>query len=171
MIYIITGIMASGKTTIAQMLAETFEKSVHLHGDVFRKMIVNGRVEMSENASSEAFEQLRMRYQMAANAAIEYHKCGFTVVLQDNYLGKMLSELLEMLGSYPTQVIALCPDIETVRKREAARNKTGYHDFDVSGLYHMFMTETPRVGWWIDTTKLSAKDTVKEIVSKIANPS
>ena len=36
-IYIITGIMASGKTTIAQLLAEQFDKSVHVHGDVFRK--------------------------------------------------------------------------------------------------------------------------------------
>lgn len=36
-IYIITGIMASGKTTIAQLLAEQFDKSVHVHGMCFER--------------------------------------------------------------------------------------------------------------------------------------
>ena len=169
MIYIITGIMASGKSTIAQMLAESFDNSVHLRGDIFRKMIVNGRIEMSENAGEEAFRQLRMRYKLAVNAAIEYHKCGFTVFLQDNYLGRMLNELLLLLENYPTQVIALCPSYEAVQKRETARNKVGYklNTFAVRNLYDMFMSETPRVGWWIDTTELSVEDTVSDIVKRI----
>jgi len=35
-IYVITGIMAAGKSTVAQMLAEHFEKGVHVRGDVYR---------------------------------------------------------------------------------------------------------------------------------------
>lgn len=46
-IYIITGIMASGKSTISQMLAEQFDKGVHVHGDMFRKMTVKGSVGMT----------------------------------------------------------------------------------------------------------------------------
>ncbi len=34
---LITGVMASGKSTVAQLLAERLEKSVHLRGDIFRK--------------------------------------------------------------------------------------------------------------------------------------
>ena len=37
-IYLITGLMASGKTTVAQLLAERLEKSVHLHGDMLKPM-------------------------------------------------------------------------------------------------------------------------------------
>ncbi|WP_244671326.1 MULTISPECIES: hypothetical protein [Bacillaceae] len=42
MIYLITGPMASGKFTVAELMAKKFKRSVHLRGDVFRKMIVSG---------------------------------------------------------------------------------------------------------------------------------
>lgn len=58
-IFLITGVMAAGKSTIAQMLAEKFEKSVHLRGDAFRKMIVNGREEMLPETSQESVRQLQ----------------------------------------------------------------------------------------------------------------
>jgi dephospho-CoA kinase len=45
-IILITGIMASGKSTVAQLLSEQFDKSVHLRGDIFRRMIVNNRKEV-----------------------------------------------------------------------------------------------------------------------------
>lgn len=57
-IFIITGIMASGKSTVAQLLAERLQKAVHVHGDIYRKMIVAGREEMSPNPSDEALRQL-----------------------------------------------------------------------------------------------------------------
>lgn len=79
-IYIITGIMASGKSTVAQLLAEQFEKGVHLRGDVFRKMVVSGREEMTSVPTDEAMSQLKLRYELSANVASVYHNAGFTVV-------------------------------------------------------------------------------------------
>ncbi|NLI61292.1 MAG: phosphotransferase, partial [Clostridiales bacterium] len=38
-IYVITGVMASGKSTVTEILARSLDKCVHLRGDVFRKMI------------------------------------------------------------------------------------------------------------------------------------
>ena len=46
-IYLITGLMASGKSTVSDLLAKSIEKCVHLRGDVFRKMIISGRENMS----------------------------------------------------------------------------------------------------------------------------
>lgn len=46
-IIVITGVMASGKSTVAQALAERLPNSVHLRGDVFRRMIVNGEAKIS----------------------------------------------------------------------------------------------------------------------------
>ena len=46
-IILITGNMAAGKSTVAQALAERLPMSVHLRGDRFRRMIVNGQAEMS----------------------------------------------------------------------------------------------------------------------------
>ncbi len=39
-IYRITGIMASGKSTVAALLARRLERAVHLRGDVFRKTLI-----------------------------------------------------------------------------------------------------------------------------------
>lgn len=71
-IILITGIMASGKSTVAQILSERFEKSVHLRGDMFRRMIVNNRKEVQPNAGNDEMDQLRLRYRLAAQSADAY---------------------------------------------------------------------------------------------------
>ena len=87
-IYLITGPMAAGKTTVARLLASRFEQGVHLEGDVFRRFVVSGRVEMTPNPSPEALEQLRLRYRLAAAAADEYFEAGFSVALEDVVAGR-----------------------------------------------------------------------------------
>ena len=51
-IYLMTGLMASGKSTVAELLAARQPRGVHLRGDVFRRMIVTGREEMTEQAGA-----------------------------------------------------------------------------------------------------------------------
>ncbi|MFI4875099.1 MAG: DUF1559 domain-containing protein, partial [Blastopirellula sp. JB062] len=58
-----TGIMAAGKSTVAQRLAERlpldqFPRSVHLRGDLFRRLIVNGRADLGVELTDEALAQL-----------------------------------------------------------------------------------------------------------------
>ena len=166
-IILITGLMASGKSTVAQLLAERIDKAVHLRGDVFRRMIVSGREDMRENAPSEAFEQLYLRYRMTADAAKAYYDHGFTVIVQDNYYGRALTDMVKMLEGYPLQVVVLCPDAETIGTREAGRGKNGYTGFDIMPLYTSFMEETPRIGMWIDSSSLSAQETADFIMEEL----
>lgn len=58
---LISGIMAAGKSTVAELLARRLPRSVHLRGDVFRRMIAGGRAEMAADLSDEAWRQLRLR--------------------------------------------------------------------------------------------------------------
>ncbi|MDF2680096.1 MAG: hypothetical protein K0R47_1286 [Brevibacillus sp.] len=162
-IYLITGIMASGKSTIAQLLAEKFEKGVHLRGDVFRRMIVSGREEMLPDTTEEAIRQLRLRYKLAASAADTYFEAGFNVVLQDVMLGSMLQETVDLIRNRPLHVIVLSPSQEAVEKREADRAKKGYGLWSVSDLDSQLREKTPKMGMWIDTTSLSAEETVEQI--------
>ena len=84
---VITGIRAAGKSTVAQPLAERLPRSVHLRGDVFRRMIVNGRVDMGPvNPGPEAVRQLQLRYELAIDVVDRYLAAGFSVVMQDIFL-------------------------------------------------------------------------------------
>ncbi|MDL2273151.1 AAA family ATPase [Oscillospiraceae bacterium OttesenSCG-928-G22] len=167
-IYLITGVMASGKTTISECLASRIDRCVHVRGDVFRKMVVSGRSDMSDAPSDEAIRQLYLRYRLAAETAINYYSEGFSVVLQDNYYGDALSYMMERFEGCPVNVIVLCPNVETVRERESRREKTGYTGFHVEGLYREFMKTTPKIGLWLDTSDMTPDESVDAILAHYA---
>ncbi|MEM9622089.1 MAG: AAA family ATPase [Pseudomonadota bacterium] len=98
---LLTGAMAAGKSTVAQALAETMPRSVHLRGDVFRRMIVNGRVDMGAAASEAALAQLNMRYSLARDAARTYLQNGFNVIYQDVVLGPLLLDVINLYSGMP----------------------------------------------------------------------
>lgn len=165
-VFLITGIMASGKSTVAQLLAERLPRSVHVRGDAFRRMIVNGREEYMPNPSDEAVRQLRLRYRIAASTADAYRDAGFNVVVQDVVLGPELKEFVGWIRSRPLYVIVLTPDPEAVAAREAARGKQGYGPWTVAALDRILREETPDIGLRLDTTHLTAEATVSEILSR-----
>src|SRR4051794_12783130 len=154
-IILITGNMAAGKSSVAQALAERLPKSVHLRGDVFRRMIVGGRAEMGVELSAEAYEQLRLRYHIAATVAGMYLEAGFTVVYQDIIIGRDLADMVQLLQAHPCYVVVLCPSPDVVAARESARPKTGYGTLaEVAAFDSVLRAETPRLGWWLDTSEL-----------------
>lgn len=164
-IYLITGLMASGKSTVSDLLAASIEKCVHLRGDVFRKMIISGREDMSDSPSQEAVRQLHLRYRLTADVAKSYFDNGFSVVLQDNYYGDELNRMMNYLDKYPVKVVVLCPDVETIKERELHRGKAGYSGFTVENLYNAFMQTTPRIGFWLDNSSQTPQQTVEAILS------
>lgn len=171
MIVLITGIQAAGKSTVAQALAERLERSVHVRGDLFRRMVVNGRVEMGPaDPPPEALRQLRLRYALAAKVADGYAEAGFTVVLQDIVIGPFLGEMVEAIKTRPLHVVVLAPRPEVVQAREdarrAERGKVAYKPGDetVTQLDAYMRRETPRLGLWLDTSDLKVAETVEAIL-------
>ncbi|MFD0682553.1 MULTISPECIES: AAA family ATPase [unclassified Paenibacillus] len=165
-IILVTGIMASGKSTVAQLLSERFEQSVHLRGDIFRRMIVNNRQEVEPNAGEDELDQLRLRYRLAAHSADAYFQAGFTVIVQDVVVGPMLNDFISFIESRPFYVVVLCPNSTVVKQREAARSKKGYGAWTVEGLDNLLRNETPRLGMWLDSSELTAEETVEEILRR-----
>ena len=53
-IFLISGPMAAGKSTVARALASRFERGVYLEGDMFRRSMASGREEMTPDPSPEA---------------------------------------------------------------------------------------------------------------------
>ncbi|MBW5469746.1 AAA family ATPase [Brevibacillus formosus] len=169
-IFLVTGIMASGKSTVAQLLAEKLHRSVHLRGDSFRRMIVNGREEYMPEPSEEAIRQLRLRYKIAASTADTFFEEGFNVVVQDVVIGPFLGEFVEMLRNRPLYIVVLTPSEKAVEEREASRSKTGYGAWTISHLNKILQTETPKLGMWIDSSEQTPQETVEEILLSIKKP-
>lgn len=163
---LISGIMAAGKSTVAEGLARRLPRSVHLRGDVFRRVIVNGRADMTAEPSDEALRQLRLRYDLAASTADRYAAAGFTVVLQDVVLGADLPAMVGRIRHRPLAVVVLAPRAEVVAARERDRPKTGYGDWPVADLDAGFRADTPRIGLWLDTSDQTPDETVTEILAR-----
>jgi chloramphenicol 3-O-phosphotransferase len=165
-IYLISGVMAAGKSTVAQALAERLSRSVHLRGDSFRRAIVSGRAEPTARLSAEAEEQLVLRYRVASAAARMYFEAGFAVVYQDIILGESLVTVSSLFDGLPLSVVVLCPTVEAVTQREAERDKTGYRQpEDIAFFDRVLRRETPRIGLWLDTTNLTPAETVERILA------
>jgi predicted kinase len=167
-IVLITGVMAAGKSTVAQALAERLPRSVHVRGDHFRRSIVNGREEMTRNPTPEAVRQLRLRYELGTLVARRYHEAGFDVVYQDMILGEDLAFVVHLLRDLPLQAVILCPSPAIVTEWEATRDKTGYgDDWTVEELDASLRNDTPRIGYWLDTSDLTVAQTVDRILAHL----
>lgn len=166
-ILVVTGIMASGKSTVAQALAERLPRAVHLRGDLFRRMIVSGRHEPTPDMPAEAIRQLNLRYELGALTAGLFANEGFTVIWQDVILGPDLSRVAELLRGRSFGIVVLCPSPATVAAREAARQKTGYGAWTPADLDRSLRTITPRIGLWLDSSELSVAETVDAILARI----
>ncbi|HEY5092418.1 MAG TPA: phosphotransferase [Acidimicrobiales bacterium] len=164
--FVITGVMAAGKSTVAELLAQQFERGVHLRGDVYRKMIVTGRDPISPELGEEALRQLDLRQRLAASAANDYWRDDFTVVLQDIYAGPALPNVIGRLEITPLYVVVLSPRPDVVSAREAQRNKSGYGEWSVAQFCTDFVNETPHVGLWLDTSEQTPEETVEAILHR-----
>lgn len=164
-VVLITGVMAAGKSTVAQALAERLPRAAHVRGDVFRRMIVSGREEYEPGGGGEGEAQLRLRYRLSAATADAYAEAGFTAVVQDVVLGAELAAYVRLVRTRPLHVVVLAPSPAAVAAREAGRAKTGYGAWTVEDLDGAMRARTPRIGLWVDSSELTVGETVEAIVA------
>ncbi|TDD52611.1 phosphotransferase [Nonomuraea terrae] len=168
-VVLITGIMASGKSTVAQALAERLPRSAHVRGDVFRRMVVGGRADPTPEMGEEEVRQLHLRQRIAANTADLYANAGFTSIVQDIIIGPDLERFTKLADTRPLYVVVLAPDPAVVARRESARDKAGYvGEWTIAQFDAVLRGETPRLGLWLDTSRQTAEETVDEIISRSA---
>ncbi|HYJ69149.1 MAG TPA: AAA family ATPase [Nocardioidaceae bacterium] len=167
----ITGVMAAGKSTVAQLVAERLARSAHVHGNDFNLYVVGGRARMDRrpdgSVSSEAWNQLRLRYRLAALVADEYARAGFTAVVQDVVTGPLLSEYVGLFSVRPLHLVVLDPDAAAVARRERDRPKTGYTTWTVEECVADHRRDTERIGLWIDSSEQTPAETADELVDRL----
>ena len=101
-VWLVTGAQASGKSTVADLLARQFQHGVHVRGGQFYRWAVRGWVEFDDpNQQQEARRLLGLRYRLSARVAAEYASAGFTCVVQDNIYGSDVATFgNNMLSTY-----------------------------------------------------------------------
>ena len=166
-VIMLTGAMAAGKSTVANLLAERLPQSVHVRGDMFRRMVVNGRADMGPDASLEALAQLRLRYDLAAYTADRYAAAGFAVVLQDVVIGPELADFVDRLATPDRYLVVLAPSVAALERREQERAKSGYTGFSPADLDRVLREDTPRLGYWLDSSDLTPTATVDAILDNL----
>ena len=164
--FVITGAMAAGKSTVAEALARRLMKSVHVRGDLFRRMIVNGAAKMGPTLDDEAMRQLELRHELSCLVARRYYEAGFTVVYQDIIVGDALERTVARLADLRPTLIALVPSVQALLERDRTRLKTGYGaGFPPSILADAFAGELPSGVVKVDTTAMTVDQVVRQILA------
>ncbi len=163
----ITGVMAAGKSTVAELLAQRLPQSAHVRGDVFRRMVVNGRADMTPQPSPRATAQLQLRYDLAVMAADRYAEAGFDAIVQDVIVGTELADFIRRIESPQRYLVVLSPSVSALEWREEQRAKAGYVHFSAGALDEALRRETAQIGYWLDSSAQTPDETVDDILANL----
>jgi hypothetical protein len=170
-VWLVIGVQAAGKSTVADLLARQYERGVHIRGGQFYRWAVRGWVHVGDPCADEARRLLDLRYRLAAVAADEYCAAGFTTVVQDNMFGADVPRWLSGVATRPRHLVVLRPSVAVVRQRElsrhAATGKVAYRPGSITPEdLDRELAATPRIGLWLDTSEMSPAETVEEILGR-----
>jgi len=168
-VWLITGAQASGKSTVADLLANQFDRGVHIRGGQFYRWAVRGWVHVGDPDHAEARRLLDLRYELSADTASAYCAAGFTTVVQDNIYGSDVEHWLARVDAHAKHLVVLRPSVAVVEARDAQRTrdtgKVAYRDGFTPAINDEHVASTRAdLGLWLDTSELSARETVVTIL-------
>lgn len=161
-IYLVSGIPGSGKTTVSRALAARLgPQAVAIEGDVLSfDFVVRGAADPSDAATWKRQMQLRRRNIILL--ATSFGDDGFDVVIDDVVVNRAALATYDAL-SRPAQLVVLAPTLDVVRRRDAERHKQVFEMW--SHLDSELRTELAGIGRWIDSSALSVEETVNAILA------
>jgi predicted kinase len=172
-IILIAGSPASGKSTVAKLLAMRAKKGVHIPVDSLRDMVLGGIAHPGPNWSPALVEQLRIARANAIAMAINYANAEFEVFIDDFWDPQSLLSEYESLAQRADHLrIILHPSKATAISRNAQRFSSDATmraaiDQGVHAVYADFETRLPwfaEHGWTvIDNTQETPDATARRI--------
>ena len=168
-LFVISGVPAAGKSTVARLLARRLDRAVYVPGDAIRAMVVSGRADSAASGGDAQLDQLVLRYKAALALAQVYLEAGFDAIVEDVIIGQMLRHFLAVVPVPEMQLIFLDPATETLAERDQERTKTAYGEqWNVRQLRDVMHLETARIGLWLDSSQQTAEETADAILGDLS---
>jgi adenylate kinase family enzyme len=169
-IVFITGAPASGKSTVAKLMAEHFEKSLHIQVDHLRDMMVKGAEMPGKEWNDEATRQFQRARSTAIYMAKLYASEGIDVFIDDVTVPAEFAAHYKVLFDDPTVYkILLLPTssalIERIKKRKGPFDEIL---IDAVPWLYSFLEPMPKDGWIVlDSSDWTIEQTVQEVLKRI----
>jgi len=167
---IVAGTPAAGKTTVTGHGARLLPRAARVKADDMNAMILRGFVWALGEPREEARRQLELCDRNLAALACNFIDFGFPVFMDQLVVDRAeLDFLVALMAPRPVRLVTLAPSIEVCRQRNASRSADESWEF---GGYHQLEADLRRefggVGWWFDTSELTAEQTAEQLLSEVA---
>jgi chloramphenicol 3-O-phosphotransferase len=173
LIYLITGVPGSGKSSVAVALMRHFPFGLHIPMDDLREWVVSGIAPPLPTWTEETTRQFRLAREAAAQVARTYADSGFAIAIDDVIFPEEAEALfVSRLVGHRVQKVLLRPRFEVALERNAARTNKG---FDTSVLVEVTRRlhedferqDFEGAGWVVvNSSDLSVEETVEEILRR-----
>jgi predicted kinase len=166
---IVTGMPGAGKTTITSLVAQQLPRAAQVSGDAVNIMIRSGYVSFMQ-PSEEALRQDELCNRNMCCLANNFIDFGFTV-LMDTVLADRpeLDFFIALMSPRPVRLVVLDAGIDVCKQRNAGRDPEEQFEFDgYERLNADMKREFGDLGWWIDTSAITADETTELLVGEMA---
>lgn len=163
-IWLVTGIPGAGKSTVARLLAESFERAAYVEGDVLRHFVVSGVAwPRGETLEGEAERQFELAIRNQCLLARSFAEAGFLPVLDGVIVTQHhLDAYSGYLAGGRLRLVVLVPSTEVAASRNEQREQTAP---DFSHLDAVLREQLAGQGLWVDSSSQTAAETVAAILA------
>ena len=172
-IVLLTGPPGGGKSTVGRLVAEAFERSVHIEADVVRESIVSGFIDPGPDMfRDEGIEQFALQREIVVHWALRKAEAGYVPIIDDAPIppdGHFEQQYAPLLALPSTRPVILRAEAEVVRERIRCRGGP-FDEILVSVVDNAlgFLDDLDRELWHtVDSTNLTVEESATSIVAHL----